>query len=172
MKCEKVHTLLPEYAKGSLPPSLQGVLDEHLQQCQSCQKDFVVEMEMMVNLGSLPLVPCPDHVTNDILEEIEIAERLQKSSGRYWLWGASTLVAAALALIILMPSSHNSPSTEPFSTAEIRVAAREASFALAKVATVINHNENQAFEQVLGREIPDAVGESLRRITKNLQGEV
>ena len=172
MNCEKIQTQLAEYASGNLPDTLQGIIEEHLLDCQHCQLEFEAELEMHFNLGSLPLVQCPQQVTNNILDEIEEEERRHRNSGRFWLMGATTLVAAGLALILLMPTSNPVCPGPSYSQTEIRTATQEAQWALAKVATVINHHESTAFEQVFGQDIPGAVGGSLRKITKNLQGEV
>jgi len=86
--------------------------------------------------------------------------------------GASGLVAAGLALVLLAPFSNHPGSSDSYSSNEIQSATIEAQWALAKVVSVINKNEKNAFDQVFGQEIHGAVGGSLRLLTKNLQGEV
>jgi len=172
MNCEHIQTLLPEFARGNLAAEEQDLTANHLKQCPGCRLEFETELEFMVALGGLPLVECPTEVTDGILLQIQQDEKQIRKERRNWMFGASTLVAAGLALILLLPSADPVPPTETFSSSEINQATKEAQWALAKVVTVINRNENNAFEQVFGQEIPGAVGGSLRHITKNLQGEV
>lgn len=171
MNCEKIQILLPEFARDELASVLTGQVETHLMQCQACRLEFEGELELMVGLGGLPMVACPEQVTTAIFDEID-QEKQQARWSKPWLLGTSTLVAASLALFLLFPQSPVPVSESDYTRAEIRNATRDAHYALAKVAAVINHNESNAFEQVFGQEIPDAVGGSLRLLTKNLQGEV
>ncbi len=172
IRCQKAQALLQKFATGDLPTAAQVLVEAHLEQCESCRLEFETEMELLVNLGELPLVPCPQPITNNILTRIEIVERRQNTAGNHWLLATSTLVAAGLALVLLLPGTTPTTPPETYSHREIITATKEAQWALAKVATVINRNEKNAFEQVFRKEIPGAVGGSLHRITKNLQGEV
>lgn len=170
--CEHIQAMLPEFPKGCLQASDQELVENHLDQCPACQLEFQTELELMAGLGGLPHFQCPQQVTDDILLQIDFEQKQSHTKNRSWLLGTSTLVAAGLALVLLLPSGDKTISPEPYSTAEIQMASQEARWALAKVVTVINHNENNAFKQVFGQEINGAVGGSLRHITKNLQGEV
>ena len=178
LNCQKIHSLISQYATGELVDSVREEVGEHLQQCNDCRQELDTELELLTSLGNLPLVPCPDQVTENILEVIQNEEDRQSSNSQNWVWGISTLMAAVLALIILLPQSElgsnaeNQNSNQTYTTLEIQSATSEARLALAKVASVINRNENNAFKQVFGQEIPGAVGGSLLHITKNLQGEV
>lgn len=171
MNCRIFQTQLPDFVSGDAPSEMMDLLEQHLITCDSCRQEFETELECRFNLGNLPLVKCPQRVTTNILEHIGNEERDQKAGFRPWIWTASSLVAAGLALALLMPGTHEAPSTT-YSNAEIHTATKEAQWALAKVATVINRSESNAFEQVFSQEISGAVGVSLIRITKNLQGEV
>jgi anti-sigma factor RsiW len=171
--CEKTQPLLSEFANAELSTPLLKQVERHLQVCAACRQDFATEMDILVNLGDLPLIKCPDQVTDNILARIEYEARPPRiSHRRFWLLGTSSLAAAALALMILAPWSETTNSNDSYTNQEIRSATAEAQYALAKVAAVINQNEKSAFEQVFGQEIPGAVGGSLRHLTKNLQGEV
>ena len=172
MNCENIQDLLPEFAQRDLPDALLGEIAEHLKGCKSCAQEFETELDFLVNLSGLPLVECPAHVTTGILGQIEAEENQSRVKTTNWLLGASTLMAAGLALVLLLPTTNPTPSPDNFSQTEIREATHQAHYALAKVATVINRNESNAFEQVFSKEIAGAVGGSLRHITKNLQGEV
>jgi len=172
MNCEKINGLLPEFVAGELPEETATMIDLHLADCPQCRQEFETELDLMVNLSGLPVVKCPDHVTAGILEEIENDEKKTQVPDRFWMLKTSTLVAAALALFLLMPGTRPTPSADQYSQVEISAATEQARYALAKVATVINRNENDAFEHVFSREIRGAVGESLLHITRNLQGEV
>lgn len=172
MNCEKTLALFPEIGRGNLPPAEWEQISKHLDHCSECRKEFETELELLVGLGSLPLVECPRKVTDEILLQIEEMESNNSGKPHRWLLGATSLVAAGLALILLWPSADPVPAEDVYSSLEINKAALEAQWVLAKVVTVINRNETNAFEQVFGQEIPGAVGGSLRHITKNLQGEV
>ncbi len=178
LNCTKIQGLLSQYASGELVNPIREQVGDHLLQCTTCRQELDTELELLETLGSLPLVACPDMVTETILEIIENEERQHNSTSRYWWLSASTLVAAGLALILLLPQDQikTTPGLQSnqktYSSLEIQSATSEARLALAKVASVINRNEKNAFEQVFGEEIPDAVGGSLLLITKSLQGEV
>jgi len=178
LNCGKIQNLLSQYANAELITPLRAQVDEHLRQCSACRQELDTEMELLTTLGNLPLVSCPEFVSENILEAIEMDEKRQNSNRVFWPLGAATLVAAGLALILLLPQDQS--KTNPgfldngrtFTNEEIQTATSDARLALAKVASVINRNETSAFEQVFGEEIPGAVGGSLLLITKNLQGEV
>ncbi len=178
LNCTKIQTLLSQYATEELVNPLRDQVTAHLQQCPACKQESETELALLDTLGSLPLVSCPDQVTQNILDLVETEEKRQYSPNNFWWLGAATLVAAGLALILLLPQNQlGTPprledTTETYTSLEIQSANYEARLALAKVASVINRNEKNAFEQVFGQEIPGAVGGSLLQITKSLQGEV
>ena len=178
LNCTKIQGLLSQYASGELAIPVGEQVGDHLLQCTTCQQELDTELELLGALGSLPLVTCPEMVTENILEVIENEEMQHNSTSRYWWLSASSLVAAGLALILLLPQDQlkTTPGVQDtqntYSSLEIQSATSEARLVLAKVASVINRNEKNAFEQVFGEEIPDAVGGSLLLITKSLQGEV
>ena len=103
LNCTKIQGLLSQYATGELVNPLQELVGDHLQQCTVCRQELDTELQLLETLGNLPLVSCPDQVTDNILEIIldsEMSEeRLQNPSSQYWWLGVSTLVAAGLALM-------------------------------------------------------------------------
>ena len=99
MNCEKVQIHIAQFAAGDLPAAVRDQVLVHLDTCQECQQELALEFELCQQMADLPLIPCPDHVTRDILEEIENDDRRNSSGNqRFWWIGASGLVAAALAV--------------------------------------------------------------------------
>ncbi len=178
LNCSKTQELLSQYATGELINPVRQQVSTHLQKCSTCRQELDTEMELLTMLGNLPLVSCPELVTDNILKVIEEEERQQKTFSSHWPLAATGLLAAGLALILFLPRGElmktpNAVGTsDSYSSLEIQAATNEARFALAKIATVINQKEKNVLERVFAEEIPDAVGASLLQLTKNLQGEV
>ncbi|MCP4293130.1 MAG: hypothetical protein GY780_14995 [bacterium] len=171
--CQHINPLIAPYAAGELSACERDEIALHLQTCPSCLEEFSMEMELLSVLGELPTMTCPASVSRNIMQSIDDDDQRTRD-GKFWWLPASALVAAALALVLLLPEATIQPEispASPYSNGEISVATDEAKYALGQVFRVIKQNQTHALENVLIREIPDAVGESLLLLTKNLQGE-
>jgi len=175
ISCEKCQLHICDHAIANLPEALAEQVQGHLADCPGCRAELEMERRLRTDMQDLPQVSCPPDVTRGILAAIEAEEHApRRHRPDRWVWPAAGLVAAGLALVLLLPGRQPTPDPAPtaaYSPTEIQAASGQAKLALARVAKVLNSNEQSTIDKVFGEEIPTAVGASLLHLTRNLQGE-
>jgi hypothetical protein len=120
MKCDKLLTMLPEYADGEMWGADAEQIEQHLRACASCAGELDALRKTMQALGSAAEVEPPACLLAQIqaatIHRQGIAVRLQKvldslrSVPVYVRWAAGTSVAAA-GLIVLLISQQSTPQS-------------------------------------------------------------
>jgi len=186
--CSHIVMMLTGFAAGELVDEDAEQVREHVLICPDCREELAVEQQLRATLGGLPVVPCPVRVTRRIQDEIEMGTPLRRRSERNpWVWlpAAVGLAAAAVLLVILLPSTDHSPESVAHSGAndslvtvadatwtrsEIDTARKQALLSLALAARVIDRTEKSTVNDVFRNRLPATVTESLRRLAATSEG--
>jgi anti-sigma factor RsiW len=165
--CEWVLEHVDEYVDGLLDEQDRIDLQLHCQVCRECASELDLAEAVRDGLEALPLLSCPDEVTDPVFQDISESSRAEVHSASVWLQIVRPLwrpvsVAAAVAAIVLMALfvgiDRDQGSTQP-TQAEVDRALQEAKFALA----VINDVGRKTGRQV-GDDVQTAVIEPVRHI--------
>jgi anti-sigma factor RsiW len=94
---------IERYLDGELPSNEAAVLESHLEACPRCRQELSAAREVLEGLHGLPVLRCPDRVTNDVFERVRGSAGAQAPPRRSvaglmrWLAGARLLPRPALA---------------------------------------------------------------------------
>ncbi len=113
--CLDIEILLAEYAEGSLPAPEADRVSEHLTNCAACREELAQERRLRESLSALPGACCPTGVTERVLTRTQTylsttarhgqrPQRDERNFSRYWLLGSAGLVAAAILLVLFLPT--------------------------------------------------------------------
>jgi len=182
--CERIEILLTPYAAGDLAPDACAEVERHLAVCRGCRDELDRERTLRDTLTAMPMIPCPDRVTDEVMAIVESDEDrgravIFRAGFNGWRRAAVGLVAAAavLALIFVAPWSE-SPTADPladqgdrtWSDEEIRTARGELRYTLALAARIIEESEKSTISEVFGRQLPGVVTKSVKTVTSSLEG--
>ena len=172
--CREIELQLAEYAADELAPSAANLVADHLVCCRPCRAELARERALLGTLADLPLVACPDRVTTAILAAIETEPTRAPWYRLTWNRPAMTGLAAALALVILVPLGWHQYTRNPredqvYSREEIQAARRDATAALLLATRVIDRGERQTARR-LGNSLPETLTKTLKTITARGEG--
>ena len=97
MKCEKALELVEEYIMGELDPETRLMLEKHLQECSSCNKEYVETEEVVRGLQNIK-----NQIT--IKDDILIISKMSEKSRR-WEKVLPSVAAAVFFAMFLFTSS-------------------------------------------------------------------
>lgn len=97
MKCEKALELVEEYIMGELDPETRLMLEKHLQECSSCNKEYVETEEVVRGLQNIK-----NQIT--IKDDILIMSKMSERSRR-WEKVLPSVAAAVFFAMFLFTSS-------------------------------------------------------------------
>jgi hypothetical protein len=116
-------------------------------------------------LADLPLMSCPPDLARRLLD---IPQRHPRRHGGRWrTWAASLAAAAALAVVLLATRPDPSPD---YSAAELAEAREQTISSLSTVMSVIEKTQREAVSEVLGRQVPQTLGASVRKALQLSEG--
>lgn len=116
------------------------------------------------DLTSLPLLACPPDLARRLLA---IPARHPRRRFRWLVWSAPLAAAAALAVALLANRPEPVPS---YTEVELATARAEALASLSTVMTVIERTQREAMTEVLGRQVPQTLGATLRKALQSSEG--
>ncbi len=179
-KCREIRSMFDRFLDEDLPPGEESRLRNHVAGCEGCRTELQGEQEIAAELGSLPELPCPEHVLESIREAIgdrgekilRFDERKFSSRAFPWRW-VSVGLAAAIAAYVLIgipgmdrgedPRFAQSPET-------IRQARNTAKWSLAYAAVMMGKTEVDAIETVLTEQFPASLRKGLQGTTQPKTG--
>lgn len=181
--CQDVELLLAEYAAGDLSGELIDLVTDHLAVCENCRRELSLERRLRDRLAGLPDRRLSAAVTAELHQVPHGVHRLpsdRRRSGMNRL-AVSGLIAAAVLLIVLLPTTGPGPDTKVLETqvvaaapdltpAQLATVRRDALWSLAKTAKIIDKSERATISDVLGRRLPQTITGSLRQAFDNNQG--
>jgi len=164
MHCHEAELLLSEFAAGELDGRDAGRVARHLAGCEACRAEADRELKLRELLGGLPTI-----AASAGLAEVGNLEKVSEPQhrGRPRWPAVGSLVAAAITLAVLLPSTAPRvpdplANVEPvYSVEEVAAARRDALFGLVLAARIIERTERHTVADVFGRQLPQAVTESL-----------
>jgi len=71
MKCSNIKLLLSEYIDKSLNAQTHSLVEQHLKDCEKCQKDYVSLMNIVNELGDFPKINAPDDFLDNLHARME-----------------------------------------------------------------------------------------------------
>ena len=186
--CTLYEIHLAAYAGGDLPEPEYGAVSSHLSWCDACRAELVREYELRDLLGELPVVACPDRVSERLFATLGLDRDVPNPAPRPRrapVFGrppvgplanglmAAGLMAAVLLAALFLPgrlgrpdgpgpqASANVPATV-YSDAEIAQARHDLIASLTMAAEVLDRSREQTMNDVFGNRLPGAVSGSLR----------
>ena len=184
--CHDIELLLAEYAAGDLPAETYRQVGDHLAGCAQCRDELELETRLRGRLASLPSPGLSAGAIRRLQRIPQAAGRRQAGDPyhrRPWLPVAGLLAAAAVLLVILLPTTAHrpvadrlaaetvspTPSSE-LSPDQIAMVRREALWSVAKTVQIIDRSERSTLSEVFGRRLPQTITGSLRQALPNTQG--
>jgi len=175
--CAWVTDRLADHAAGDLEPREVAEVERHLAGCETCRGASAAERTLRETLGGMPLVRCPDRVSEAILAEVDATatarRRILPFGRRRAAWGL-TAAAAVLVLLLAAPWQDRPVEGDPAAGAwtenEIAAARGDILSTLVLTAEIINRTERKTVDEVFGRQLPGAVNRSIKTLTTYLEG--
>ena len=171
--CAAIEILLAEFEAGELDQAEANLVSAHLEICAECRAELAREKFLRGTLSDLPLVACPQRVTENILATVgsrpESAEpkprprRLNPILG----WAAA---AAAVVLVMTSPLVKDRPSSPEFTPQEIQTARQDAQRGLLMAVRVLNQTERSTVKEVFGQTLPESLSRSIKTIINTPEG--
>jgi anti-sigma factor RsiW len=171
--CEGFEVQLAPYCASELDPQEIEELEIHLASCSECAAELQRERHLRATMGEMPVVPCPDRVTEATLAEIEGERTPQPELGRRWTtW--TGLVAAVLALALLASSPWQNAGgpdqAETYTAQEIAQARADARASLILTAAILNMTEKSTVKEVFGLTLPKTLNRSIKTLMTTPEG--
>jgi anti-sigma factor RsiW len=82
LSCDKIRQKLDPYLNGTLDHDETERIQKHLASCEGCRLMFEEERHWIHELSTLPLIPCPERVTEAILADVESRKQSMVLPGR------------------------------------------------------------------------------------------
>jgi anti-sigma factor RsiW len=180
--CKAVAGQLAGYAAGELDAREVAEVERHLATCAGCRGELATERSLRETLAALPVVPCPERVTEAVLAAVDASETRHVTGRRravpFGRWQAAGGMAAAAAMVVLLlaaPWQDRPAATDPaaggsWSEREIAAARGELRLTLALTARIIGETERRTVNEVFGQRVPGAVNRSMKTLTTYLEG--
>ena len=173
ISCAAIEILLAEYEAGELDQVESSLVSAHLEICCECRAELAREKFLRGTLSDLPLVTCPQRVTDGIMAEVEArpdsaspdrrARRLNPILG----WAAA---AAAVVLLMTSPMVQNRNAAPEFTPEEIQSASQDAQRGLMIAIRVLNQTERSTVKEVFGQTLPESLSRSIKTIINTPEG--
>jgi anti-sigma factor RsiW len=181
--CHDLEPLLEAYLDRELPGEAAVAVTEHLGRCPACSREVESERLLRESLSTLPqfalsatvsqrLVAATDHPAVEPVRG-ERLRPIERARGWIWRWGFAPVVVAALALLLLNVSERDRQTSgldSPYSREEILTARQKARYCLALTLRIVNQSEKEAVTEVLGRQLPRTIYETIQRVVTTPEG--
>ena len=127
LNCVGCEPELAPWAAGQLDPATREAVAAHLADCPYCRAELERELTLRAGLASLPVVRCPDAVSQRVLATVAGEQSGRRRHRRRLLYGgaAATVAAAALAGALLLRPGHAPSSAPPHGTRVARTPAAD-----------------------------------------------
>jgi anti-sigma factor RsiW len=178
--CREFELALEQYLDGEITGEAAVRFQEHLRRCPACRDEVEAEQLLRASFAALPVISCPDAVVHGI-RDVTLSASAHSVQVRRWFpltgrrrWALAPAVAAAAAVVVLalvaMPRLRRHEPAPPYSRLEIARARQEAVWCLAFSARVIDLSSREAVSEVFGRQVPQAITSSLRKVMQATEG--
>ncbi|AEM78389.1 DUF4349 domain-containing protein [Thermoanaerobacter wiegelii] len=99
MDCKKVLKLIPQYIDGELDEAQKKEFETHLENCESCKKEYQLEKKIIENLKNMPPLELPEDFNKKIHEKLVYQKNiLEKKKERL----KKTLTVAVIAASFIL----------------------------------------------------------------------
>ena len=179
-QCDKIQSMIDAFIDGELTKQDQIFVREHLKRCTECRLLVEELVDVGDRLASLPRVKCSEPIEKKIQSYvIDTEDRTEKPrpirSFLESLHGRTVAVGLAVAVILVFliigpffRGDESIPRT--FTPEEIVKAREEAELGLSYLGSKINHTERSILEQVLLKDLPKTVRNSIRKTVPLFRG--
>lgn len=102
MNCQQINQYLIRYTENTVSPYLRFLIEEHLEQCEACRKQYqltLLENEALCDRSDLPELA--DDFTDRVMQSVT-AVYPEKQTGVLWRWRRSLTWVACAALIVMI----------------------------------------------------------------------
>jgi anti-sigma factor RsiW len=178
--CEVIAAELASYCAGELDRTEAASIEDHLVICPECRAELQRERHLRVALSGLPLVACPQRVTDNIMREIDATEILDeptpRRSGKNWVAISGWATAAAVAVLLVFSGwpQGNAPQVPPqdseYSAEDIALARQQAAASLRLAAAILNQTERSTVQEVFGQALPTSLTRSIKVLVTPPEG--
>jgi len=179
--CAGIVDRLAGYVAEDLEAHEVAEVERHLAVCEDCRGELAAEKTLRESLGTLPVVRCPDRVSETILAGVDASGDGNATARRRVVpfgWRRATVglaaAAAVLALFLVGPlgdrTDHTELAANTWTEQELASARSDILATLALTAEIINRTERKTVDEVFGRHLPGAVSSSIKTLTAYLEG--
>lgn len=181
VQCRDIQTQLAAFIDGDLPKAERTRVGEHLAACPVCRSEHEKLRQVTEGLRTMPEVACPERVVRKI-EMVTVkpkqADSVRTKRASWWSFSRLKPVylgvaLMAIALVVVVDAVRNRDQTEipTFSQEEALRMREEAKLSLAYIAQVMNKTEKNIVEDVLLKDIPKAVRNTIKNSMPLLGGK-
>lgn len=172
--CQDLQLRIEALADGELESAEKASLEEHLEICPDCARQYDLALGIRRELRALPELDAPAHVLEAALQHSRDRESRRWSWSRLWhtprpAWVALGAAAAVLlSVLILFPTQE---PTVPVQSAEVVRATEEARLALAYLDKLTHRAARDLREDVVQKHLIEPAARGLARPLKNQETE-
>ena len=190
--CQEIQLRLDDLRSGQLDADLRRAVLAHLETCAVCRAFYDLDEDLRDELADLPLVACPERVSEGILAQIADETQSMKMrpnatrpahrrTGGTTLRPRTWLPTAALLAAARRAAGRPASGTQPPAVAGIRHAGRlprrrnhrrlrRRPEGVGAAARIIEQSERTTLQDVLGRQLPGSITGPLRDAFADRQG--
>jgi len=144
INCAWIHERIEPWIDGDLGREDSVALERHIDSCSDCAAEIEFARSLSATLRSLPVLECPPGPVERAMAQAGAGSDSWIEHVRGWFrprlevllrpaMVAMILVVAATGVFVLSNREGNAPSTDPYTVAEMEVAAEQARIAFAYV---------------------------------------
>ena len=166
MRCRQIQDRLDAFIENDLSGAERKAVEDHLQVCANCHKQWMQATAISETLQALPLKECPAHVVREVLKRTRTEQSFMDDLRSFltplfrpvWRPVVGLALTVALLLILFPFSDLRTPEPPICSEQEIRKAQEEIRWALAYVHRTMVRTQSIIRAEV----IPDQVVRPIR----------
>lgn len=180
LKTPHIDEILDACLDGELPRRQRRMVTRHLKDCESCRKKWQEQRDLSLQLRTLPMQSCPEHVVERVMQKTQPADQAEKWWLRFgiikspvlnWRLATGFAMATAVALfLVLWPTGREKSSPQhQYSPEEVAQAKLDVERALGYLAEVIERTQKIIEQEVVPEQVVKPLKKGLHAAFGSLQ---
>ncbi len=140
LTCQQVQERLDEFLDHELPYDMSLEVEVHCEQCVACQEELSMAQHARGALKKMPMLSCPDSVTEAALSQVKKEQRREQLRWRWpaiWKTAVCSSVVAALFVVALRLPGFFGEHTQAATERDAQIVAEQIADAIGESAEVL-----------------------------------